>query len=262
MTFKIIVCVKQVPDTMDIKWTENNTIQRDGLDSIINPYDISALQFANNFKYVLDDVRIIAVSMGPFQAVDALKSSIAIGADEAYLLSDKKFAAADTLATAYTLSQFVKVFCPDFYLILCGQQAIDGDTAQTPSSLAEKLSIPQITNVVGLKEINEGDSVWVKECSNTRDDVKIKHPALVAVSNIDLEVIPCINGYISAQETVINTLSAADIDANPDKIGLKGSPTLVKKAYRPVIERHTRVEQADSIDGYANMIMNEVKMCR
>ena len=151
MTFKIIVCIKQVPDTNDIKWTEHNTIQRDGLDSIINPYDISAIQFANNFKYVLDDVKITVVSMGPTQAKDALKEAIAIGADEANLLSDKKFSAADTLATAYTLSQFIKSKFPDFNIILCGQQAIDGDTAQTPSSLAEKLDIPQITNVVWSK---------------------------------------------------------------------------------------------------------------
>ena len=100
MSFKIIVCIKQVPDTNDIRWTENNTIQRDGLDSVINPQDISALQYANNFKYLLNDVEIIAVTMGPPQAIDVLKEALAISADKAYLLSDKRFSGADTLATA------------------------------------------------------------------------------------------------------------------------------------------------------------------
>ena len=153
MSFKIIVCIKQVPDTNDIRWTENNTIQRDGLDSIINPQDIAALQYANNFKYILSDVEVIAVTMGPLQAIEALKEAIAISADDAYLLSDRRFSGADTLATAYTLSAFIKKFHPDFNLILCGYQALDGDTAQTPSCLAEKLSIPQITGVIGIKEL-------------------------------------------------------------------------------------------------------------
>lgn len=258
MTFKIIVCVKQVPDTNDIKWTEHNTIQREGLDSIINPYDVAAIQFANNFKYVLDDVEIIAVSMGPLQAKQALKEAIAIGADEAYLLSDKRFSAADTLATAYTLSQFIKTICPDFSLILCGQQAIDGDTAQTPSSLAEKLGIPQITNVIWSKSITELNSTWTRITNNEREDIKILHPALVAVSNTELEIIPNINGYINAQNTEINILNADDIHAEPSKIGLKGSPTLVKKAYCPSITRNTTTTAMESPIAAAKIILDEI----
>lgn len=262
MTFKIIVCIKQVPDTNDIKWTEHNTIQREGLDSIINPYDISAIQFANNFKYVLDDVKIIAVSMGPQQAQDVLKEALAIGADEAYLLSDKRFSAADTLATAYTLSQFIKNICSDFNLIICGQQAIDGDTAQTPSSLAEKLGIPQLTNVIWSKDITFDNSTWTRVTNNEREDVRISHPALIAVSNSELEVIPSIEGYIKAQNSKIKILNADDICALAEKIGLKGSPTVVKKAYCPNITRTTLNAVASSADDAANIIMDEVNNCR
>ena len=114
MTFKIVVCIKQVPDTTDIRWTEHNTIQRDGLDSVINPYDIGAINFANYIKSLNKEVQITVVTMGPFQAQDALHEALAMGCDEAYLLSDKKFSGADTLATAYTLSQFIKKYSSGF----------------------------------------------------------------------------------------------------------------------------------------------------
>lgn len=263
MTFQIVVCIKQVPDTQDIKWTENNTIQREGLDSIINPYDVSAIQFANNFKYVLDnDVIITAVTMGPPQAVDVLKHAIAIGADEAYLLSDKRFAAADTLATAYTLSQFIKNICPNYKLIFCGQQAIDGDTAQTPTSLAEKLDIPQITNVMWAKEINVNSLIWIKETLNNREEIKIEHPCLIATSNLDLDIIPSINSHIKSQNTSIKILNADDIFADVDKIGLKGSPTQVKKAYRPVMSRETRKPNVNTSDDCSKIIFDEISKCR
>ena len=112
MSFKILVCVKQVPDTSDIKWTINNTIQREGLDSIINPYDAGAISFANEIKQQLAQLNInthiSVVSMGPKQADKSLRTALALGADKAYLLCDNKFSGSDTLATSYTLSQFIK----------------------------------------------------------------------------------------------------------------------------------------------------------
>lgn len=261
MSFKIIVCIKQVPDTNDIRWTENNTIQRDGLDSIINPQDIAALQYANNFKYILSDVEVIAVTMGPLQAIEALKEAIAISVDDAYLLSDRRFSGADTLATAYTLSAFIKKFHPDFNLILCGYQALDGDTAQTPSSLAEKLSIPQITGVIGIKDISNNNSTWIRETNDTKDEIKIKHPAMISVANNNLEVIPKIDNYINAQNTEIKIVNADDINVDLSKIGLKGSPTQVKNAYRPIINR-----QSENIDllnaSYKDVILSEIDKCR
>ena len=162
MSFKILVCVKQVPDTSDIKWTINNTIQREGLDSIINPFDAGAISFANEIKQQLAQLNInthiSVVSMGPKQADKSLRTALALGADKAYLLCDNKFSGSDTLATSYTLSQFIKTKINKFDIILCGQQAIDGDTAQVPSELAQKLNIPEITYVTNLLDVNN-DSI-------------------------------------------------------------------------------------------------------
>ena len=118
MTFKIVVCIKQVPDTNDIKWTPMNTIQREGMDSVINPFDLGAIQFALDLKKRFNDAQITLVSMGPKQAEESLRYGLALGADEAYLLCDKKFAASDTLATAYCLSCFVGKYVSDvrFYV--------------------------------------------------------------------------------------------------------------------------------------------------
>lgn len=266
MSFKIVVCIKQVPDTSDIKWTEHNTIQREGLDSIINPYDIGAVQLAKNIKFLLKerihDVEIIAVSMGPLQAQEALKSAIAMGCDSAYLLCDKKFAGADTLATAYTLSQFIKVKVPDYKIIVCGQQAIDGDTAQTPSSMAQKLKIGQITNVIALKDVNETYSVWISDTTESKKEIKSGYPLLIATTLKDVNMIPDINGYIRAQETPINLLGADEIGADAEMVGLKGSPTQVKKAYKPVIERNTTLIENQAPKDYAGFIIEEITKCR
>ena len=266
MTYKIVVCIKQVPDTSDIKWTKNNTIKREGLESVINPFDIGAIQLAKNAKQMLLKMdinsEINVVTMGPNQAVDALKTAIAMGCDNAYLLSDKKFAGADTLATAYTLSQFVKTYFPDFSLIICGQQAIDGDTAQTPSSMAEKLQIAQITNVYGIKDINNVYSVWFRETENYKQEIKSGYPLLVATTNANIVIRPNINSYIKAQDSVIKILSADDINADYDKIGLNGSPTQVKKAFKPMNERTTITLNSDSIDDCAEFIINEITQCR
>lgn len=262
MTFQVVVCIKQVPDTNDIRWTKHNTIQREGLDSVINPYDLAAIQLAKNIKFLNEDTQITVVTMGPKQAEDALKQAIAMGCDKAFLLTDKKFSGADTLATAYTLSQFVKTVIPDFDLIICGQQAVDGDTAQTPSSLAEKLGIEQLTNVIALKSLNKNNSVWIKNTCYCKQEVKVPHPALIATVTNNTEIIPDIKGYILAQDSEINVLNAEAINADEQCIGLKGSPTQVKDAYRPVIERNTELIEHASLEDYTNFIINEINKCK
>lgn len=262
MVFKIAVFIKQVPDTDDIRWTEHNTIQREGLDSIINPFDLGAIQLAKNIKFLNKDTEITVITMGPKQAEEILKQAIAMGCDKACILSDKKFSGSDTLATAYTLSQFIKTHMPDFKLIICGQQAIDGDTAQTPSSMAEKLGIPQLTNVAALKEFSEDYSVWIKDTCNYKQEVKLTHPALVAANIKDIDILPDINGYIKAQNTEITILNAEDINSDFQCIGLKGSPTQVKNAYRPVIERNTTLIENETAHNYADYIIEEINKCK
>ncbi len=128
---KIIVCIKQVPDTADIKWTENNTMVREGVESIINPFDEYALETALRIKDENPDTIIKVLTMGPPQAEEILKRAIALGCDEGILVSDRKFAGADTQATSRTLAHAISAKAPDFDLIICGQFAIDGDTVNS-----------------------------------------------------------------------------------------------------------------------------------
>ena len=155
---KIIVCVKQVPDTADIKWTENNTLNRDGVESVINPCDLFATETALRVKDRLG-AEITAISMGPKQAESALREVISMGVDNAYMLTDRFFAASDTAATARVLAKSIQEKCSDFNLIFCGQYASDGDTAQTGPSLAQNLGVSLVTNVKSIERIEE---IYVK----------------------------------------------------------------------------------------------------
>ncbi len=262
MTFNIVVCIKQVPDTADIKWTEHNTMQREGLDSIINPYDNGAIHIAKAIKKFITDVKIIAVSMGPLQAKDSLKEAIALGCDEAYLLSDKKFSGSDTLATANTLSKFIEAKVPDFDLIICGQQAIDGDTAQTPSSLAQKLNIPQATNITEIVDANDIYIELIKETSIYKQRLQLSYPALIACKVNSTNFLPSIADYIKSQKSEIEILDAEAINISSEQTGLKGSPTQVKNAYRPIIERSNEVLENLSANECADFILDKIKKCK
>lgn len=235
---KIIVCIKQVPDTTDIKWTENNTMQREGVESIINPFDLYAIEQAVKIKNSLPNVEITALTMGPNQAEDILKKAISLGCDKGVLLSDKKFAGADTYATAKTLSQAVKSKLPDFDLILCGQFAIDGDTAQTGPSIAAQLNIPQVTFVKNLERC-DGNSVYaIRQLEDGMETVKTEFPSLICIIKGDNDPIrPTINGVLKANKTVCERYSIDDIGLSPDNAGIKGSPTYVSKAFRPEHDR-------------------------
>ncbi len=253
--FKILVFIKQVPDTDDIKWTENNTIQREGLDSIINPYDLSAIQTAVEIKkYRVKNAEIIAASMGPAQAEEALKQAIALGADRAFLLCDRKFSGSDTLATAYTLSRFVKEKEPDFNLIICGQQAIDGDTAQTPASMAEKLNIPQITGCKSIEELTDNSITAISETKTSISKIKSELPALLTIDAKGTYIQPHINDYMRSQDTKIITLTSGDINADKERTGYAGSPTYVKKAYRAMKQRKNTIIEENYIEAIKNEI--------
>lgn len=235
---KIIICIKQVPDTTDIKWTENNTIQREGVESVTNPFDVYAIEKALQLKKELKDVEITVLTMGPTQAETILRKAIAVGCDKGILISDKKFAGADTYATAKTLASAIKSKVPEFDLILCGQFAVDGDTAQTAPELAEQLNIPQVTYT---KEINRCDGRFaycVRELENGLETVRVEFPALICSLKSSNNVTrPSINGCINAQKANIETFSMEDIGLTPEDTGIKGSPTFVSKAFSPLKNR-------------------------
>ena len=230
---KIALCIKQVPDTSDIRWTENNTIQREGVESIINPFDVYAAELALKLKSQIKNTEITVFTMGPKQAEDMLKKVLALGCDEAVLISDKKFAGADTYATGLTISRAIRTACPDFDLIICGQFAVDGDTAQTGPNIANFLDIPQVTYVKDFVEYSDNGLVLTREMEDGVETVKVQLPALICALKQDFEPKrPLINGIISASKKEIKVLSMEDIGLTPDKTGLKGSPTCVSRAFR------------------------------
>ena len=246
----IVVCVKQVPDTTEIKWTENNTIQREGVESIMNPYDVWALEAALNIKRHLPDTFITAITMGPNQAESMLKKAIALGADEGILLSDRKFAGADTYATSKTLSEAIKTKCPDFDIIICGQFAVDGDTAQTGPSIASKLELPQVTFVEELKEIHKDRLILKRKLECGHEIVEASFPALICMLIQTGEPTRAmVEGVIKAENTKIKVYNAEDINLSAEDTGLKGSPTYVSKAFRP--EQRGKCQFLDNLDTLA-----------
>ena len=253
---KITVCVKQVPDTTDIKWTENNTIQREGVESIMNPYDVWALETALEIKRQIPDTFITVITMGPNQAESMLKKAIALGADEGILLSDRKFAGADTYATSKTLAQAISSKCPDFDLIICGQFAIDGDTAQTGPGLAAKLNIPQVTFIEEVKEIYSDRLVVKRKADNASELVEAGFPSLICMLQQPGEPSRArVAGVLKAQNTEIKVYTADDIGLSAEDAGLKGSPTYVSRAFRP--EQRGECRFLDNIDALANEIGGE-----
>jgi len=231
---RIIVCVKQVPDTNEVKIDPvKGTLIREGVPSIINPDDKNALEQALLIKEKYDDVEVVVLSMGPPQAEVALKEALAMGADEAILLSDRAFGGADTWATSTTIAAAIKKV-GDFDIIFCGRQAIDGDTAQVGPQIAEHLGIPQVTYVEKL-EIN-GDEIRAQRAlEDGYFVIEAKMPVLLtAIKELNEPRYPSIKGiYKSYKDNKVKIWTANDIDVDLSQIGLKGSPTQVKKSFTP-----------------------------
>ena len=257
---KIVVCVKQVPDTADIRWTENNTMVREGVESIMNPFDEYAVETAIRIKESNPDTIITAVTMGPPQAKDVLKRAVAMGADEAVLISDKKFAGADTWATSHTLAKAIKEKITDFDLIICGQFAIDGDTAQTGPGIAEQLDIAQVTYAKEI-EFAGGTSVIVKrEVEDGIQKVEMQLPGLVCMLKCDYEPrMPSIKGTMKANRTPIAEYGMEDIGLTPEEVGIKGSPTFVSKAFRPEQKEAGEMINAADAKEAAKVLLEKLK---
>lgn len=234
----ILVCVKQVPDTTEIKIDPvKNTLIREGVPSILNPFDGYAMEAAARIKDKNPETKIVALSMGPQQAKAVLKECLSIAADKAYLVSDRAFGGSDTLATSYIISQAIKKVEElegKFDAIFCGKQAIDGDTAQVGPEIAEHLDYPQVT--YGLEAELEGENLKVsKELEDGTALVEVSLPCLVTYTKPSWELrYPTIRGVLSAGRAEIPTLTAADLPLiDLARAGLKGSPTRVKKTFVP-----------------------------
>ncbi|MHA1130130.1 MAG: electron transfer flavoprotein subunit beta/FixA family protein [Candidatus Helarchaeota archaeon] len=237
---KIFVCIKQVPAIAEVKIDpKTGLLIREGVPSIINPVDKHALELALTIRDKTP-CEIIAITMGPPQAEEALREALAMGFDKAYLLTDRAFAGADTLATSYTLAIAIKKILKESaltenFLIICGSQAIDGDTAQVGPELAEELNIPHMINVQEFDYINEKIIIESSLRPEELMILEIPLPALVTVAkSINTPRLPTLTGIVEAYDTKeVIRLTASDLHADKNKIGLTGSQTQVAKIFIP-----------------------------
>jgi electron transfer flavoprotein beta subunit len=286
-TYRSVVLIKQVPDTHNVTgdlMTKDGTMNRGALPAIFNPEDLNALEMA---LQVCDQYggTVTVITMGPPKAADILRDSLHRGADRAFLLTDRKFAGADTLATSYTLKCAVEKSGP-FDLVFCGRQAIDGDTAQVGPQTAEKLGIPQITYAESILELNNGEITAQRALAGGTEIVRCALPCLITVVasantprppsarrriEFKLAATPLefsailaqwpefkteaeLESYLSARNQVIPVWTAADIGVEEDKIGLAGSPTQVHKVNFVVLGSTASKDIAPTKEGIAAMI--------
>ncbi len=234
---EIIVCIKQVPDTTKVKINpETNTLIREGVDSIINPFDLYAIEEGVRLREKHGGT-VKILTMGPPQAEEALREAISLGADEGYLITDRAFAGSDTWATSYTLAAAIRMI-GDFDLILCGKQAIDGDTAQVGPSLAEQLDIPYAAFARNIREVSDKKLVLERMFEGGYEVVRMPLPGLMTVvKEINEPRIASLKGKMKAKKSEIVKFGRSDLDVEDVHIGLDGSPTRVVKIFSPDLRR-------------------------
>ena len=256
----ICVCMKQVPDTNEIKVDpETHTLIRKGVPSIVNPFDTYAQEVGVRLKEQLGG-KLIVISMGPEQAKEAIKSCLAVGADNGYLISSRSFGGSDTLATSYILSEAIKAVEEKeglkFDLILCGKQATDGDTAQVGPEIAEHLDLPQITYALDIVE-KDGEIQVKREHDAGYDMISTKLPAVVTVVKLPYEPrYPTIKSKMASRKKEITVITANDMPKiDLTRCGLKGSPTKVKKTFTPVRTKScVKIAEEAAADSAAKLV--------
>jgi len=233
----IIVCIKQVPETTDVRINpETNTLIRDGVKSIINPFDMYAIEEGVRLKERFGG-KVIVVTMGPPQAEAALREAVSMGCDEAVLISDRAFAGGDTWATANTLAHAIKKISKEmggFDLIVCGKQASDGDTAQVGPGVSAFLDLPQVTYVKKIEEIKDNKARVERMTEEGFDVLETPLPALLTVvKEINEPRIPSLKGMMKAKSAKVTAWTAKDIAVEAKDVGLSGSRTTVVKIFTP-----------------------------
>ncbi|MCG8482924.1 MAG: electron transfer flavoprotein subunit beta/FixA family protein [Clostridia bacterium] len=231
---KIIVCVKQVPDTNEVKIDpKKGTLIRDGVPSILNHDDANALEEALKIKDKDPETTITVITMGPPQAKEMLQECIAMGADDAILLSDRALGGSDTWATSNALAAGIRKI-GEYDLIFAGRQAIDGDTAQVGPQLAEKLDLPQVTYVKEFEFEEDGQIKVKRALENGYEVIKIKMPCvLTAIKELNKPRYMSVRGILKAAKQDIKIYNAADTGVDLTKVGLEASPTNVFKSFTP-----------------------------
>lgn len=256
----IIVCIKQVPDTAEIKINpETNTLVREGVPSIINPFDLHAIEAALQIRDGIGG-KVTVLTMGPPQAETSLREAVSMGADEAVLLSDRAFAGSDTWATSYTLAKAIEKLGAD--IIFCGKQAIDGDTAQVGPETAEFLNIPHISYIRKIDDIKDNMIRVQRLMDDGYDVVESSLPVLLTVvKELNQPRMPSLKGKMAAKKAEIKTMGMADIGADENNLGLKGSPTQVKNIFAPEIKSERKMIEGSPEEQVESLIkeLKEIK---
>jgi len=254
---KIVVCIKQVPDTAEVRINpETGTLIREGVPSIINPYDMHAIEAGLQIREKVGG-NITVITMGPPQAEVALRDAISMGADEAVLLTDKAFAGSDTWATSYTLSKVIEKLGAE--IIICGKQAIDGDTAQVGPEIAEFLTIPHISYVRKIEDITQNSIIVQRLMDEGYDIVESLLPVLLTVvKELNVPRLPSLKGKMAAKKAEIKKWGSSDIQAEEKNLGLKGSPTQVKNIFAPEARSDRKIFQGTP-EEQVDALINELR---
>ncbi|MDR0915648.1 MAG: electron transfer flavoprotein subunit beta/FixA family protein [Oscillospiraceae bacterium] len=231
---KIIVCAKQVPDTNEVKIDPvKGTLIRDGVPSILNPDDANALEAALDLKDRYPGSTVSVISMGPPQANYMLRETLALGADEAILLSARAFGGADTCATSTTIAAGIRKL-GGYDIIFAGRQAIDGDTAQVGPQTAQRLGIPSVTYVQKIREIKEGSVIVERQLETGYEIVEVQTPCLLTcVKELNTPRYMSVVGIENAYKAEITTWNEVDVNLKPEDCGLKASPTQILRSFAP-----------------------------
>ncbi|MCD8140247.1 MAG: electron transfer flavoprotein subunit beta/FixA family protein [Planctomycetaceae bacterium] len=255
----IVVCIKQVPDTTDVRINpQTNTLMREGVASIINPFDAYAIEEGVRIRERLGEGTVTVVTMGPPQADAALREAISLGADEAVLLCSRAFAGGDTWSTSLTLALAMKKLAPD--VVLAGKQAIDGDTAQVGPGISCHLDWPQACYVSKIREIEKGRAVVECLMETGKEVLEVELPAvLTVVKEINEPRLPSLKGKMRAKKAVITTWNEQDIEADPQKVGLNGSPTAVNRVFSPPRRGGGEIIQAETASEAAKIVVAKIK---
>jgi electron transfer flavoprotein beta subunit len=254
----IVVCIKQVPDAKNVRIDPNtHTLVRQGVESIVNPFDMFAVEAALRLKDQ-SGARVTALTMGPPQAAEALRETLSLGVDDALLLSDRAFAGADTWATSTTLAAAIRKL-GGVDLIICGKQAIDGDTAQVGPEMATQLDIPYASFV---KHLEHQDSGHLKVTRRTEEGTEVWQLPLPALITVLKEVgeprVPSLRHKMRAKKADIPVWGAADLRLNPDDVGLSGSFTQVVRVFSPP-RRGDRIMLEGSVEEQAEQLYRYLK---
>lgn len=254
----IVACIKQVPDTKNVRIDpDTHTLVRQGVESIINPFDLFAVEAALKIKDA-NGARVTTITMGPPQATEALRDTLALGVDDAVLVSDRAFAGSDTWATSTTLSAAIRKL-GDVDLVLCGKQAVDGDTAQVGPEMAAVLDIAYATFVKKIEFLDAACLKVVRQTDEGTEVWKVPLPALVTViKEIGEPRVPSLRHKMRSRKADIPVWGAADLGLDPDAVGLCGSFTQVVRVFSPP-RRSDRVQIEGSVEEQAERLFQHLK---